>query len=135
MSQLQHPSSMLRSHAASARLYTGKSAAFEMRMATMMLRGGREWGVGCGIGGKYERAYRDDTTCSQAYQRPLPVRVAHPKMPSADPKISTIRILTNSDESCASASAQPEPATPTQMLQGERKEQGGARGSLGLGWL
>lgn len=40
-----------------------------------------------------------------------------PKMPKADPKISTIRILTNKDAFWASARAQPEPATPTQILQ------------------
>lgn len=51
-----------------------------------------------------------------------------PKMPRAEPKISTIRILTKSDGSCASASAQAEPATPTQMLQGMRGRRGrGAR--------
>ena len=38
-----------------------------------------------------------------------------PKMPSADAKISTIRILTNRESSCASASAQALPATPTEM--------------------
>ena len=36
-----------------------------------------------------------------------------PKIPSAEPKISTIKILTNRLGSCASASAQLEPATPT----------------------
>lgn len=36
-----------------------------------------------------------------------------PKMPSADAKISTIKILTKSEPSCASASAQLLPAMPT----------------------
>ena len=51
-------------------------------------------------------------------------RVTHltmtPKMPSALPKISTIRILTKSVESCASARAHAAPATPTQILEGDK---------------
>jgi hypothetical protein len=38
-----------------------------------------------------------------------------PKSPSALPKISTTRILTNRSGFCASERAQLEPATPTQM--------------------
>jgi len=48
-----------------------------------------------------------------------------PKIPSADPKISTIRIFTKRLGSWASASAQLEPATPTPA------KEGGA----GLGWV
>lgn len=48
-----------------------------------------------------------------------------PKMPSADPKISTMRIFTKSDASCASASAQPLPATPTQILSKSGQPWGG----------
>ena len=39
-----------------------------------------------------------------------------PKMPKAEPKISTIRILTKRDEFWASASAQELPAMPTHTL-------------------
>jgi hypothetical protein len=38
-----------------------------------------------------------------------------PKIPKADPKISTMRIFTKSDGSCASAMAHELPAMPTQM--------------------
>jgi hypothetical protein len=44
------------------------------------------------------------------------MEIITPKIPNAEPKISTIRIFTNNDGSCASASAHPLPATPTQML-------------------
>ena len=44
-----------------------------------------------------------------------------PNIPNAEPKISTMRILTNSEASCASARAQPLPATPTQILQQANK--------------
>jgi hypothetical protein len=40
-----------------------------------------------------------------------------PKRPSALPKISTMRILTNVDGVCASARAHPAPTTPTQIPQ------------------
>ena len=40
-----------------------------------------------------------------------------PNRPSALPKISTIKIFTNVEGVCASASAQPEPVTPTQTPQ------------------
>ena len=40
-----------------------------------------------------------------------------PKRPMADPKISTMRILTKSVESAASARAAPDPTWPTQIPQ------------------
>jgi hypothetical protein len=40
-----------------------------------------------------------------------------PNKPIALPNISTIRILTNNDEFCASANAAPEPTIPTQTPQ------------------
>ena len=40
-----------------------------------------------------------------------------PKRPIALPNISTIKILTNNDESCASAKAAPEPTMPTHKPQ------------------
>ena len=40
-----------------------------------------------------------------------------PKRPMALAKISTMRILTKSDASCASASAAPDPTMPTAMPQ------------------
>ena len=40
-----------------------------------------------------------------------------PNRPSADPKISTIKILTKVDGVCASARAHPEPVTPTHTPQ------------------
>ena len=39
-----------------------------------------------------------------------------PKMERAEAKISTIKILTNNDGSCASARAQLLPAIPTEIL-------------------
>ena len=44
-----------------------------------------------------------------------------PKMERAEAKISTIKILTNNDGSCASARAQLLPAMPTEILRRVRR--------------
>ncbi len=44
-----------------------------------------------------------------------------PKIASADAKISTIKILTKRDASCASPRAQELPAMPTETLMGDRE--------------